>query len=104
MPDMRDFEPTLLEYTYELRGEGRAAGTIGNYTRTLTTWATWLADQDDAPDVIADVRKEHITRWLAGRQKSEAPETVLTRYRHLRARFSSGPNGPRLSPVPRCSP
>ena len=78
MPDIRDFEPTLLECTYELRGEGRAAGTIGNYTRTLTTWATWLADQDDAPDVIAArVGKEHITRWLAGRQKSEAAETVL---------------------------
>jgi site-specific recombinase XerD len=84
---MRDLEPVLTEYTYDLRQQNRAAGTIRNYLMTLRQWSAWLAEQNDAPKALSDVRKEHITRWVAERTEFEAPETVLTRYRHLRAFF-----------------
>jgi site-specific recombinase XerD len=84
---MQDFEAVLTEYTYDLRAGNRAAGTIHNYLYTLRLWCDWLIGQDDAPPTITDVGKEHVARWLAERQETEAPETVLTRHRHLRAFF-----------------
>ncbi len=84
---MRDFEPIVTEYTYDLRAGNRAAGTIRNYLSTLRVWCDWLDGQKDAPATVADVRKEHIARWVAERAETEAPETVLTRHRHLRAFF-----------------
>jgi site-specific recombinase XerD len=84
---MQDFEPVLTEYQYDLRGGARADGTIRNYTATLTMWRDWLENEPDAPATVVEVRKEHISRWLAVRAGHEAPETVLTRHRHLRAFF-----------------
>lgn len=37
--------------------------------------------------MVADIGKEHIIRWIAARTELEKPETVLTRFRHLRAFF-----------------
>src|SRR4051812_8607830 len=84
---MRDYDPVVKEYSYDLQAGQRAPGTIRNYTTTLRLWRDWLDQQDDGPDVIAAVRKEHVARWLAGRADIESPETVLTRHRHLRAFF-----------------
>jgi site-specific recombinase XerD len=87
MVGVQDFEPVLTEYTYDLKAGNRSPGTIRNYTYTLGLWNDWLVGQVDAPAVVADIRKEHVSRWVAERSVSEAPETVLTRYRHLRAFF-----------------
>ena len=84
---MKDLDPILTEYVYELKARGRAAATIRNYTYTLGLFNTWCAELDDPPVTVAAVGKEHIIRWIAERAETEKPETVLTRFRHLRAFF-----------------
>lgn len=84
---MHDLEATMTEYVYDLKGRDTAPGTIRNYTSTLAAWADWVAAQDDAPFALADVAKEHVTRFIGERTQIEAPSTVLTRFRHLRAFF-----------------
>jgi integrase/recombinase XerC len=87
MAGMRDWETVLTEYRYELRARRRAPGTIRNRDYTLRLFATWCADQPDTPASTADVTRGHITRWIALRAGLEAPDTVLTRFRILRALF-----------------
>jgi site-specific recombinase XerD len=87
MAGMRDWETVLTEYRYELRARRRAPGTIRNRDYTLRLFAKWCADQPDTPASTADVTRGHITRWIAERAALEAPDTVLTRFRILRALF-----------------
>lgn len=77
----------VTEYAYELRGRNRAPGTIRNYRYSIGLFADWLVTQDDAPAKVAEITRQHVTRWIGDRQEIEAPETVLTRFRHLRAFF-----------------
>src|SRR5262249_33095555 len=54
---------------------------IDNRVRNVTMFADWC----DA-STVADVKPVDVTRWLAARAETgDAPETVLTRFRHLRA-------------------
>jgi site-specific recombinase XerD len=84
---LRDLEPVLTEYVYDLRARNVVEGTITNYKRSLHLWCDWIGKQKNGPKKLADVRKEHISRFLAERVELEAPDTVLTRHRHLRAFF-----------------
>lgn len=84
---MRDLEPILVEHAYELRAANRAERSIENRLYNLHLFADWLADQDDPPEAVAGVTTGHVTRWLAARAEVDAPETTLTRFRHLRAFF-----------------
>jgi site-specific recombinase XerD len=84
---MDKLAPVLEEYVYDLESANRQPGTIRNYVTTLTAWSEWLDTLPDPPSTVRDVRKEHISRWLASRHDTEAPDTVLTRHRHLRAFF-----------------
>jgi site-specific recombinase XerD len=84
---VQDLEAVLTEYTYDLKARNRAAGTIRNYRYSLGLFTAWLAEQDDAPAKVADITRQHVTRWIAKRQEMESSETVLTRFRHLRAFF-----------------
>ncbi len=84
---LKDFDPVLVEYVYDLRARNVVDGTITNYRKSLHIWCDWLDRQKGSPTLLAEVRKEHISRWLAERTKLEAPDTVLTRHRHLRAFF-----------------
>jgi site-specific recombinase XerD len=84
---MRDFESALLEYRLDLQYLRRAPGTIRNYLHSLRLWSEWLDRQDDPPETVADVKKSHVQGWILACQEKEAPETVLTRHRHLRAFF-----------------
>ena len=77
----------LTEYVYDLKAGNRQPGTIHNYVTTLELWCDWLAEQPDAPNTLAGVRKEHISRWLAERGELESPATVLSRHQRLRAFF-----------------
>jgi site-specific recombinase XerD len=78
---MRDLDPILTEHAYDLRSRGKAERSIDNRTRNVTMFADWC----DAASV-ADVKPAHVTRWLSARaEQGDAPETVLTRFRHLRA-------------------
>jgi site-specific recombinase XerD len=84
---MQDLDPILTEYVFDLKARGRAPATIRNYRYTLGLFAAWCDDQDPAPARVADVDKNLVTRWIALRAETEKPETVLTRFRHLRAFF-----------------
>jgi site-specific recombinase XerD len=84
---MRDLDPILTVYTFDLKARGRAAATIRNYRYTLGLFAEWREDQDPPPARVADITKNHITAWIALRAETEKPEAVLTRFRHLRAFF-----------------
>jgi len=76
-----------MEYKLDLRAAHRQPGTIRTYFTTLNHWHRWLDRLEVPPRSIGDIRKEHITAFIAERSDTEAPETVLTRYRHLRAFF-----------------
>jgi site-specific recombinase XerD len=78
---MRDLDPILTEHAYDLRARGKAERSIDNRVHNVTLFADWC----DA-DTIADVKPAHVTRWLSARADGgDAPETVLTRFGHLRA-------------------
>ena len=84
---MQDLDAVVTEYVYELKARNRAPGTIRNYRYTIGLFSEWLATQDDAPANVAEIDRQHVTRWIGARAEIEAPETVLTRFRHLRAFF-----------------
>lgn len=84
---MRDFAPILEEHAYDLRSRRKAERSIENRAKNLGLFAAWLDALDDPPDRVADIERGHVTRWLAERAEVDAPETVLTRFRHLRAFF-----------------
>jgi site-specific recombinase XerD len=78
---MRDLYPILTEHAYDLRSRGKAERSIHNRIHNVTLFADWC----DA-DTVADVKPSHVTRWLSERADiGDAPETVLTRFGHLRA-------------------
>jgi site-specific recombinase XerD len=78
---VRDLNPILTEHAYDLRARGKAERSIDNRVRNVTLFAEWC----DA-DTVADVKPSHVTRWLSARADAgDAPETVLTRFGHLRA-------------------
>jgi site-specific recombinase XerD len=82
---MIDFASTLDEYVYDLRAQNRNPRTIDNYCRSLRGWHDWLIEQREQPELIEELRKEHIAPYLAWRADLDAPGTVLTKHRHLRA-------------------
>jgi integrase/recombinase XerC len=82
-----DLDATVAEYVFELRQLNRAAGTIHNYCETIGIWSSWLAEQPDPPETMADVRKPHVSHFIAFRQEIESPSTALSRHRRLRAFF-----------------
>ncbi|MEX1146329.1 MAG: tyrosine-type recombinase/integrase [Acidimicrobiia bacterium] len=84
---MRDLAPILTEHSYELRAAGKAERSIDNRTYNVRLFTDWLAGLDDAPEAVAEVTTAQVTRWLAERADVDAAETLLTRYRHLRAFF-----------------
>jgi site-specific recombinase XerD len=84
---MRDFASILEEHVYDLRSRRKAEASIDNRARNLELFAAWLDALDPGPSTVADIERGHVTRWLAERQDVDAPETVLTRFRHLRAFF-----------------
>jgi site-specific recombinase XerD len=78
---MRDLDPILTEHAYDLRSRGKAERSIDNRIHNVTLFADWC----DA-DTVGDVKPAHVTRWLSARADAgDAPETVLTRFGHLRA-------------------
>jgi site-specific recombinase XerD len=78
---MRDLDPILTEHAYDLRSRGKAERSIDNRVHNVTLFAEWC----DA-DTVAGVKPSHVTRWLSARADAgDAPETVLTRFGHLRA-------------------
>jgi site-specific recombinase XerD len=84
---VKDLDPILTEHAYELRAANRVERSIENRTYNLTLFADWLAATDDPPATVTDVTTGHITRYLTARTLHDAPVTVLTRFRHLRAFF-----------------
>jgi site-specific recombinase XerD len=78
---VKDLDPILIEHAYDLRARQKAERSIDNRTRNVMMFAEW----SDA-DTVADVKPRDVTRWLVARAEAgDAPGTVLTRYRHLRA-------------------
>jgi site-specific recombinase XerD len=78
---VNDLDAVLTEHAYDLRSRQKAERSIDNRVRNVTLFAEWC----DAASV-ADVKPAHVTRWLSARAEAgDAPETVLTRFRHLRA-------------------
>jgi site-specific recombinase XerD len=78
---VKNLDPVLTEHAYDLRSRQKAERSIDNRDRNVTLFAEWC----DAPSV-ADVKPGHVTRWLSARAEAgDAPETVLTRFGHLRA-------------------
>jgi site-specific recombinase XerD len=78
---VRDLDPILTEHAYDLRSRGKAERSIDNRIHNVTLFADWC----DA-DTVAAVKPSHVTRWLSARADAgDAPETVLTRFGHLRA-------------------
>jgi site-specific recombinase XerD len=78
---VKDLDPVLTEHAYDLRSRQKAERSIDNRVHNVTLFAEWC----DA-DTVADVKPAHVTRWLAARAEAgDAPETVLTRFGHLRA-------------------
>jgi site-specific recombinase XerD len=78
---VKDLDPLLTEHAYDLRARQKAARSIDNRVRNVTMFAEWC----DA-ETVADVTPGHVTRWLSSRvELGDAPETVVTRFGHLRA-------------------
>jgi site-specific recombinase XerD len=78
---VKDLGPILTEHAYDLRSRQKSERSIDNRIRNVTLFAEWC----DA-DAVGDVKPAHVTRWLSARAEAgDAPETVLTRFRHLRA-------------------
>jgi site-specific recombinase XerD len=78
---VKDLDPILTEHAYDLRSRQKAERSIDNRVRNVTLFAEWC----DAP-TVADVKPAHVTRWLSARAEAgDAPETIVTRFGHLRA-------------------
>lgn len=89
------------EWSLELQARRRAAGTIRNYRDTLELFDEWLAGQPEAPEV-ADATRQQVAAFIAGRHDVESPQTVLSRFRRLRAfyRWAVGADPPALDRNP----
>src|SRR5262249_26289295 len=78
---VRNLDPILTEHAYDLRARQKAERSIDNRVRNVTMFADWRDASTDA-----DAKPVDATHWLAARAETgDAPETVLTRFRHLRA-------------------
>jgi hypothetical protein len=67
---VRDLDAVITEYVYELKARNRAAGTTGNYPYTIRLFTDWLATQDDPPAEVAEITRQHITRWATRSSRS----------------------------------
>lgn len=82
---MLDWGSTVAEYCLDLRSANRSPATIVNYRRSLDLFAGWVEALPEPPATVADVTKRMVAAWIAERLDQEKANTVLTRFRTLRA-------------------
>jgi site-specific recombinase XerD len=86
---LKDLDELATEWLFDLAAAGRTKGTRDNYRFELRDWSRWVLDHPDPPATVADVRKEHVTHYLAeAAARGEKPNTVASRHRRLRAFFN----------------
>jgi hypothetical protein len=71
---------------------------IDNRAYNVRPFARWVGAREAPPDTVADVEPGQITRWLAERPDTDAPDTLVTPSGTC-GPSTGGPNARRSSPA-----
>lgn len=84
----QDLEMLHKSFVRSLRAENMAAGTIDNYTLAINQFAAFLADRDDSPNLVTDIKRAHVEEFLVQRAGEVSSATLNQRYRSLHRFFT----------------
>lgn len=84
MPADEPLTDLCASWARYLRSEQKADRTVRLYLAAVAYLGQWLVSEG-RPAVLGEVTREAIVGYLAGCAETDAPSTILTRYKHLRA-------------------